>query len=339
MSFETNPFPKDGERDSRVVVIPPMGHAYATRISDGLQPMQNIVGGNIEHLSTGIGRPRDNAHDIDFWCNDEFTYADSMLFNRVLVYSNGYCQPIFGPIVVNACDMCDGETVGLTSEEALSVLRTPYLSSPQVLNPTAGASGGCTVDCVTDAIADELLDAFSKAPAEVIEANMLPEDADLLSELVRAPLHGRPEDVLFGEGWRLHMVYPGESLAAGEKTYDGEMVELGEGLPVCEFWKTSSTNPNGRFLSSYFTSTLLDSTGPFANGAEIRLPSETAAKPYTLRAADVLVARQFVEGVNEACRRNLSASRGHSASKMAGFVAERLSREPAQTPIPRFSHQ
>lgn len=284
--------------DFRVVVIPPMWYAYTAFIDHDIDAMQGVVGGLVECLSTGIGQPDSNDRQIDFWCNDEFLYADDMVFNRVLTYANGYNQPIYGPMFACAATPYDGESCGLTFDEALSILEAPHVPSPHYLLPH---SGGVTVQVVPDGAGRGFYDLLRDLPDYVKEQNNIPLDDEGFDRLMPAPLVGKPEDLLVGK-WRIHMVYPGESLAGSTESYLRDAAEaesVGLGQPIVEFWDMSQNRksfPKGQFVSSYYLGDLhLD------NRSGIELDGGVAA--WSIEGGDFEVARQFIEQTAEATAR------------------------------------
>lgn len=299
--------------DFRVVVIPPMGFAYTAFVEGDLDSMQGIVGGCIEHINPGIGSPKTDDRQIDFWCNEEFLYADDMVFNRVLPYANGHNQPIFGPMFACAATLRDGESHGLTFGEALSVLETPHLLPPHYLLP---CSDGMTVQVVSDGAGREFYDLLRDLPDEVKERNNIPLSDEGFARLVPAPLVGKPEDVIAGK-WRVHLVYPGERIAGGRKNYGGESVLVGMNLPIVEFWDMSADRtryPNGWFTSSYYMSTLMNLDGhdpSCERGCGLDVGEyRKLDHAQVINLGDWQVAKQFIEQAHEACVRARTAGIG-----------------------------
>lgn len=287
-----------GSSDFRVVVIPPMGYAYTSFIEGGYESMQGIVGGLVECLNTGIGRPDSDDRQIDFWCNEEFLYAEDMVFNRVLTYENGYNQPIFGSMFACAATPIDGVTRGLSFNEALSVLENDCVRYPQVIQPT---SGYMTVHMVPDGAGEEMVSLLKSASDHAKRSNGIPLDDESFNRLIPVPLVGKPEDLLVGK-WRVHMVYPGESLAGGTESYLHDAVEadsVGLGQPIVEFWDMSQdrkTFPKGQFVSSYYMGDLSLNN---RNGIEL----DGGIPTWTIEGGDFVVAKQFIEQVGEVMER------------------------------------
>lgn len=286
-------FPENS--DFRVVVVPPMGYAYTTFIEGGYESMQGVVGGLVECLSTGIGIPDTDDRQIDFWCNEEYLFAEDMVFNRVLTYSNGYNQPIFGPMFACAATPFDGESHGLSFNEALSVLENNNVRYPQVIQPT---SGYMTVHMVVDATGEEMSGLLKSSSDHAKRSNGVPLDTEAFDRLIPAPLVGKPEDLLVGK-WRVHMVWPGESLAGSTESYLHDAAEaerVGMGQPIVEFWDMSQdrkTFPKGQFVSSYYMGDLsLDNR----NSIEL----DGSVPSWTIEGGDFAVARQFIKQTEKA---------------------------------------
>lgn len=282
--------------DFRVVVIPPMGYAYTTFIKGNYESMQSVVGGLVECIRTGIGKPDSDDREIDFWCNEEFLYAEDMVFNRVLTYSNGFNQPIFGPMLACAATPCDGESHGLSLNEAFTILENDNVRYPQIIQPT---SGYMTVHMVADAAGEELSALLRSSSDHAKHANGVPFDAEAFDRLIPAPLVGKPEDLLVGK-WRVHMVWPGESLAGGTESYLHDAAEaesIGLGQPIVEFWDMSQNRarfPKGQFVSSYYLSDLRLDDG--RSGIDL----DGGVSSWTIEGGDFAVARQFIKQTEKA---------------------------------------
>lgn len=281
--------------DFRVVVIPPMGYAYTSFIEGGYESMQGIVGGLVECLNTGIGRPDSDDRQIDFWCNEEFLYAEDMVFNRVLTYENGYNQPIFGSMFACAATPIDGVSRGLSFNEALSVLENDSVRYPQAIQPT---SGYMTVHMMLDGAGEEMVSLLKSASDHAKRSNGIPLDDESFDRLIPAPLVGKPEDLLVGK-WRVHMVWPGESLADSTESYLHDAAEaerVGMGHPIVEFWDMSQdrkTFPKGQFVSSYYMGDLsLDNR----NSIEL----DGGVPSWVIEGGDFTVARQFIKQTEKA---------------------------------------
>lgn len=283
--------------DFRVVVVPPMGYAYTAFIKGDYQSMQSVVGGLVECIRTGIGVPDSDDREIDFWCNEEFLYAEDMVFNRVLTYSNGYNQSIFGPMFVAAATYADGVSHGLTFGEALSVLENERVCLPQLVQ--SFDDGSMMVHMITDGAGSALVDKLRSLSDRGKQANALPLDSDEIARLIPAPLVGKPEDLLVGK-WRVHMVWPGESLAGGTESYFHDAAEadsVGLGQPIVEFWDMSQNRdrfPKGQFVSSYYLSDMRLDDGRSGIDLAGGVPS------WTIEGGDFAVARQFVKQTEKA---------------------------------------
>ena len=305
--MKTPGYPSDD--DFRIVVFPPMGYAYTTFIDHDIDAMQGVVGGLIEHLHTGIGEPSSPDREIDFWCNDEFTYAPDMVFNRVLTYRNGYTQPIYGQMFASACTMSDGESRGLEPSEALSILVTEHLAEPQLLFPNPLDRDQLLVQVVKGGCGAEFCESLRGLPAGKKELNCIPlTDADF-DRLLPFPLVGKPEAIVAGR-WLVKLVYPGDRYKDSKhktRFYEGALAALGHNLPLVEFYDLSSDGesfPTGEFVTRCPMSTLmnldrLDSA--HEPGRDLESCTGIDLGKGKITGSDFLVARRFIERTYQAC--------------------------------------
>lgn len=169
----------------RVVVVPPMGRAYSTIVdSVGLETLSGVVKGDVDLVPFEPGRPSDEGRALDVWCNDEGLLRDDLPFNRAVLYPDGEVVPIYGPMVISAARLSDGESVGLTFDEALSVLTGP-LSYAQVLSAPDGHA--CFVESFRDSSSGNMRALLALATEHELAMMRLTDDD--VTDLGRA--HGR----------------------------------------------------------------------------------------------------------------------------------------------------
>lgn len=183
------------ERNARVVVFPPMGRAYSTFIEGGLESMQRIVGGPIDCVVSDIGEPSSPERGIDLWCNDEFLYSEGMSFNRVVPRGEARV-PIFGPMFACAFTPEDGESRGLTEDEALSILADERVASPHLVMPPRTPDGPVRVASMRGMPRYEICAALIDLSEEAKLANRIPLDAPSIAEMLSRSLEGRPEAIM-----------------------------------------------------------------------------------------------------------------------------------------------
>lgn len=321
--------------DFRIVVIPPMGYAYTAFIDGDLDSMQAVVGGNIEHLALEVGRLGSDGRGIDFWCNEEFLYTPGMTFNRVVEFSGGFTQEIFGPMFCCGFIERNGSSCGLTASEALSVLtdERASLAAPQLLIVDDGLSAAMQLDGCSD---ESVARIACHLPADALLSNRIigplsKWDGDEI--LTPMPIVGKPEDIVVGK-WRVHLVYPGEMRADGGCAYDAdEARNLGMGLPIVEFYDISQSRkswPLGQFVSSYFMSTLmnLDGMNPesaVGKGLDSRqgIALNGSVDAWSITGTDYQVAKCFIARAHEACMAHRISMDPSEAARIASDIASR----------------
>ena len=199
-----------GRQDYRVVVIPPLGHAYSTFISGGSDETSAVVDGMVEVVPTCPHfRTDTDLHEIEMWCNEEFLYRDDLPFNRAIIDEDGHRTLVFGPILVDAINWPDGRSVGLTSEERDAVLQDIYLREPQILcyDPDMGSYTELTC---------------SQGPASLYHTLALLSDAEREYSRTPAgpeptcwPIVGKPEQILV-RSWVVTIHWNDDDLDASE---------------------------------------------------------------------------------------------------------------------------
>lgn len=343
---DTEKEPAMMEEGFRIVVLPPFGNAYTSFIDGDYDSMSSVVGGLIEHLSLDAGTPSGPDRGIDFWCNEEFLYADSCPFNRVVTLPDGSRTPIFGQMFACAYDPYDGESLGLTFEEALSILERQEIRLPQLLDPSILSEAGGTVRVdvlnASNSSMREILEELSRSGNSRHILQLLSNKVDLGEDGgiqgLPLPLVGSPEDLIFGK-WRVHMVYPGDRVADGPNRHvpqgSPRPADAKYDLPIVEFWDMSqdrSSFPKGQFVSSYYMTTLmnLDGLNPYvAPGRGLdslgdRFDLFGGSPCWTISGEPLRAAKEFIQGTYDSLseRRALSLA-PEDAARAARSAAER----------------
>lgn len=336
----------------RIVVIPPFGNAYTSFIPGDYDSMSAVVDGLIEHLSLDVGTPSGPDRGIDFWCNEEFLYADSCPFNRVVTFPSGTRTPIFGQMFACAFDPNDGESLGLTFEEALSILECQEIRLPQLLDPSSLSETGGTVRVdvlnASNSSMREILEELSHSGNSKRLLQLLSNKVDLGEDgSVKGlpfPLVGRPEDLIFGK-WRVHMVYPGDRIANGPNRHVPQGFprpsDAKFDLPIVELWDMSqdrSLFPKGQFVSSYYMTTLmnLDGLNPYvAPGRGLdslgdRFDLFGGAPCWTISGEPLQAAKDFIQGTHDALASR--RARDLTPDDMARGAREAAGRDASQGP-------